>query len=89
MPGDTINEVVATVMAMKVHYRGFEIEARRETSLGGWEQLYFTVMRLADGWYLEDSFTEGTDPVEQMVTVLQGRVDDYYENPGEYERVEV
>jgi len=30
---------------MKVNYKGFEINAEREKALGGWDNLYFYVMR--------------------------------------------
>ena len=34
---------------MKVNYRGFEIEAKREQALGGWNNIYYTVMRESGG----------------------------------------
>ncbi|GIN67094.1 hypothetical protein FKN04_13050 [Bacillus glycinifermentans] len=70
---------------MKVNYRGFKIETKREKSLGGWDNIYFTVMRKEDGWFLEDSFSESEDKIEDFVNGLKVLVDDYHENPSDYE----
>lgn len=69
---------------MRVDYRGFEIEANREKSMGGWSNIYYTVMRKEDGWFLEDSFYGGEDRIGSFVEDLKVLVDDYYENPEEY-----
>ncbi len=67
--------------ALKVEYKGFEISARREQSLGGWDNLYFHIMRLSDGWFMEDSFTEGDDEIEDFIGHLKKRVDAYCDDP--------
>lgn len=59
---------------MKVNYKGFEISAKREKALGGWRNLYFYVMRLSDGWFLCDSFTEGSDKVHDFIVALAGEL---------------
>ncbi|MCY8549449.1 hypothetical protein MOD25_05965 [Bacillus haynesii] len=70
---------------MKVNYRGFEIEAKREKALGGWDSIYYTVMHEDDGWFLEDNFYECEDVIEDFVNDLKKLVDDYLENPSDYE----
>lgn len=70
---------------MKSEYRGFEIEAKREKSLGGWSNIYYTVMRSFDGWYLSDGYSEGEDTIRDFIEYLKEDVDKYYENPSDYE----
>lgn len=70
---------------MKTIYKGFEIEAKREKSLGGDVPLYFTIMRLSDNWFLEDNFEYSDEKVKDRFKDLKGKVDDYLENPKEYE----
>lgn len=60
---------------MKVVYRGHEIWAKREKALGGWDNLYFYIMRLSDNYMVEDSFTTGSDTVREMIGHLKKRVD--------------
>lgn len=72
-------------MTARITYRGFEISASREDSLGGDELLYYQIWRTEDGWVLEDDFTSGDETEEKMTEILRGYVDDYYENPEDYE----
>lgn len=64
---------------MKTNYRGFEIEANREMSLGGSSNIYYTVMRKDDGLFLEDGFYETDDTIRDFINDLKLTVDDYYE----------
>ena len=61
---------------MKVKYRGYEIEVKRERCLGGWSELYTTIYRLSDGLecvcYCEDSAEKVVDQVRYM----KKRIDD-------------
>lgn len=70
---------------MKVKYKGFEIEAKREKSMGGWDNLYYTVMKIDDGWFMHDGFTTGEDKIRDFVGYLKENVDEYYENPSDFE----
>jgi len=74
---------------MKVSYRGFEIEAKREKCLAGYALLYYSIFRESDGWELDSSYSEGNDTVRDMVGYLKEQVDDYLENPSEYEDEEL
>lgn len=66
---------------MKQDYRGFELSARREKSLGGDTLLYYYIMRKSDGWFLEDSFTSGAETAREYMKYLKDMVDDYLINP--------
>jgi hypothetical protein len=69
----------------EIQYKGFEIVAWRDEALGGWENLYYFVMRQKDGWFLIDSFTEGDDKPADVVEMLKKQVDYYLEHPEAYE----
>lgn len=71
--------------AMKTVYKGFEVEVKREKCLAGYPMLYFTVMRQSDGWYMIDSFSDSEDTVREMIADLKKSVDDYLENPEDWE----
>lgn len=70
---------------MKTNYRGFEIDVHKDKCMGGWEQLYFTVMRLEDGWFMIDGFSEGNDTVKEFIQDMKNQVDNYYNNPLDWE----
>lgn len=67
--------------ALIVEHQGFEIKVWRAPSLGGDELLYFTVVRKADGWFLVDSFSTGSDTLEDFAGYLKERVDAYLADP--------
>lgn len=60
---------------MKVIYRGHEIIVAREKCLAGYKLLYFTIVRLNDGFIVEDSFSDCDDTVRDMIRCLKERVD--------------
>lgn len=64
-------------------YKGFELECRREKSMGGDMNTYYTIFRQSDGWCLADCFTSG--PLGETSKMLYSIVDDYLENPGDYD----
>ena len=68
---------------MKVVYRGHEIDCHREVCLGGWSMLYFYVLRLSDGWFMEDSFSDSSDKPQTIIKFLKERVDGYILDPAE------
>lgn len=70
---------------MKVEYKGFEIKVWREQALGGWDNLYFYICRISDGWFLQDAFTTGSDTVRDYIKYMKETVDDYLKNPKDYE----
>lgn len=67
------------------HYKGFEIRASREMSLGGEELLYYSISRLSDGWEMESSFSSGEDSPLSMVNYLRGHVEDFINHPEDYD----
>lgn len=68
---------------MRVVYRGHEIDCHRDKCLGGWSMLYFYVMRLSDGWFMEDSFMDSSDRPQTIIKCLKERVDGYILDPKE------
>jgi hypothetical protein len=73
---------------VKVKYRGFEIDVRREKSMGGDVNVYFSVYGLTSGLpCLADSFENSADLVRDYVKWMKARVDEYHANPAMYEEV--
>ena len=70
---------------MKSIYRGFEIEARREQCLAGYDMAYYTAVRQSDGYEMIASFTEGRDPLREIIKGIKADIDDYYKHPENWE----
>jgi hypothetical protein len=70
---------------MKCNYRGYDIDVRREECLGGWDMTYFNVFRSSDGLQIICDFTEGNDPVREIMKDMKSRVDKFIETKGESE----
>lgn len=66
---------------MKVNYKGFEINVKREKSLGGWNMLYYYVMKKDSGFMLIDNFSDSDETVRDQIKYLKEAVDRYLENP--------
>lgn len=65
---------------MKIkNYRGFELEARRKKCLAGYSLVYFYALRLEDGLFMEDSFSDSDDTIKDHLKFLKHRVDLYHE----------
>jgi len=62
---------------MKVVYKGFEISAEREKSMGGDVLLYYSIFRLSDGYEVESNFTYGSDKIRDFIGYLKGHVDEF------------
>ena len=60
---------------MRVVYRGFEIDAHRDRSMGGDIYLYYSIFRESDGWELTSGFTCGLDRVQTFIKYMKERVD--------------
>ena len=73
---------------MKVKYRGFEIDVKREQAMGGWDSLYYTVIRIEDRWIWQDSFRDSDMPVRELIQELKESVDEYHKDPSAYEEEE-
>lgn len=77
-----------TRVAMIVNYRGHEIKAKRERAMGGWDNLYYYIMRLDDLWFLDDGFTTGDDRISDFIRDMKKRVDMEIEEGNSYDVVE-
>ncbi len=60
---------------MKVTYKGYQIEAKREKCLGGWTLLYYSVFRVSDLYECLSDFSYGEDTVRDWIKMLKERVD--------------
>jgi len=70
---------------MIVKYRGFEIDVHRGKCNGGWSMLYYSAFRISDGWEFLTSFEDSDETVRDMIKMIKRRIDDYFENPKDYE----
>ncbi|MFQ3543486.1 hypothetical protein Q7A53_05320 [Halobacillus rhizosphaerae] len=70
---------------MKTIYRGFEIEVKREECLGGWDMIFYTVTEIETDWEMLSGHYDSEDTEEDVMNGFKNSVDDYYENPEEYE----
>jgi hypothetical protein len=68
---------------VKVLYKGFEIDAHREESMGGDRLLYYSIFRESDGWEMTSGFTYGSDRVQTFIKYLKEWVDNYILHPEE------
>jgi hypothetical protein len=70
---------------MIIKYRGFELEAKREKSMAGYDMVYVSAFRISDGWeFIADAY-DGNISVREAIRELKNAVDKYYENPDGYE----
>lgn len=58
---------------MKLSYKGFEIDARREPSLGGEVFVYFSIFRESDGYEVASGYEGGY--VRDSVRWMKAQVD--------------
>lgn len=56
-------------------HRGYRIQVCREQSLAGEMLLYFSVMRIDDGWFCVDSFTDSDESITELLGHLINRID--------------
>jgi len=73
---------------MKKHHKGYEIEVRRETSLGGDELVYITVFRESDGLEVINEITDAEDYVRDIMHDIAARVDEFIRTKGASEFLE-
>jgi len=69
---------------MKITYKGFDIEAKRERSMGGETLLYYFIFRQSDGFEVTSGFSYGTDKICDFISYLKDIADDFLEDPQAY-----
>ena len=60
---------------MTKSYKGYTLEVYRDKCLGGWDQLYFSIMRDSDGFECVSNFEESNEKVNDKMKQLKHRVD--------------
>ena len=50
---------------MTVKYREFEIDVYREKCMGGWPLLYYSILRICDGWELTSGFDDSRETIRE------------------------
>lgn len=73
---------------MIVNYKGYEIDCRREESMGAGEHLYYGVFRISDGLLVIGSFTTGNDSERDFIGFMKERVDEFIKTEGASEGME-
>ena len=60
---------------MKIIYRGYEIEVRREPCMAGYKLLYWSIFRESDGYECASGADDTDDTVRDTIGYLKTRVD--------------
>jgi hypothetical protein len=63
---------------MKANYRGFELEAHRESCMAGYPLLYYTIYQDGREWVC--SFEDSAEKEKDKIKDLKGWVDDFIEH---------
>ncbi|WP_428743200.1 hypothetical protein [Tenacibaculum sp.] len=61
---------------MVVEYKGHTIEVEKEKCLGGWSQVYYSVIRNSDSLECICDFTSGSEKIKTVVNMLKDRIDE-------------
>jgi hypothetical protein len=70
---------------MKVEYKGFTLEAKREKCMAGYDMLYCTATRISDGYELICYPEDSAETVREKIKQLKADIDDYLEHPEDWE----
>jgi hypothetical protein len=70
---------------MIVAYNDFEIDVKRERCMAGYPLVYYSVFRISDGWELTSGCYDTADSVRSVVGDMKRIVDNYLENPRDYD----
>ena len=69
---------------MKVKYKGFDIEAKREKCLGGWDVVSYSVFS-SEGYEVTSGVSDAEDPISIFIRDLKSLVDEYIKDPEQFE----
>lgn len=53
--------------------------------MAGYPLVYFSIFRISDGWEFANGFYDTADTVREVIKDMKVQVDDYWENPSDYE----
>lgn len=53
--------------------------------MAGYPLVYFSIFRISDGWEIANGFYDTADTVREVIKDMKVQVDDYLENPSDYE----
>ena len=71
---------------MKLKYKGFEIEVTREKSITKYILLFYSIMRISDGWEFVSGSRDSDETVRELVSEMKEYVDEYLEDPKKWEK---
>jgi hypothetical protein len=60
---------------MRSTYRGYDINVERARCLGGWDLIYYQIVRKSDGWFALDAFTDSDETVREVMRSMKIRID--------------
>jgi hypothetical protein len=69
--------------AMKVEYRGFDIDIEKANCLAGYKLTYFSVFRKSDGYEMTSGVSDDDDTLQTWIGMMKGRVDGFILMPSE------
>lgn len=68
----------------KVNYKGFEIQVNKGDNL-----LYYSVVKLNDGWIFINSVDIADKTIEEKISYLIKEIDSYLSDPENYKNEEI
>lgn len=70
---------------MKSNYKGYEIIVERDNSMSGYDAIFYSVFRKADGLEIICNQTYSDDTVYTIFQGMKDRVDEFIETKGDSE----
>ena len=64
------------VIGLQITYKKHHIKVYRTESIGGWDNVYYYIMRVRDGYMPVDSFSSGEENLSTEVEALKKIVDE-------------
>jgi hypothetical protein len=71
---------------MKVKYKGFEIDVKREKCMAGYDLVYRYVYRIEDGWEFWADYSDDADTIQTHIKSMKFQIDNYLKDQEQYEK---